>query len=370
MAEKPVAIADRLFRDFLAPLVLGGEIRPGRPIGGKNALCLGPFSDVLDKELLSHVDLARVRLARHLAPIDRLTPPSPEEWALGAGLHDLVQSAHPDLSGMFRGRAPARLVTVVTLTAERIAAPTNVAEALSRHTWFARAFEITRTDTSVSFWVGKRSFLGKEPPARLVAWPELRRVHIDKTPHPLVELPAAGGHVQPGEFEAGVSAWLRKTPLTDLATCGRTSPRFQWSPETLALASTRAGRTLTLRALGDVVALDVETALGRATQALIAARAVAPLAVVAALLGERALANAVERAERATPETEPPAEEALVARAVGAYGATQIMAANADVLRPDLARAVRWQLQPWVQSPPGQTTRALLAGDQRKEQTS
>jgi hypothetical protein len=360
MAEKPVAIADRLFRDFLAPLVLGGEMRPGRPIGGKNALGLGPFSDVIDKELLAHVDLARIRLARHLAPIDHVEPPSPAEWALAAGLHDLVQSAHPDLTGVFRGRAPARLVQVVTLTGERIAAPATVGEALARHTWFARALEITRTDTSVSFWVGKRSFLGKDPPSRLLAWPELRRVHIDKTPHPLVELPSAGGHVQPTEFAAGVGAWLRKTPLTDLATCARVAPAFSWSPETLALVSTRAGRTLALRALADVALLDVETALGRATRALLAARAVTPLAVVCALLGERALASAIERAERATPETEPPVEDALVFRAVGAYGASQMLAADASALRPDIARAVRWQLQPWVQSPPGQTTQALL----------
>ncbi len=361
MAEKLVAIADRLFRDFLAPLVLGGDMRPGRPIGGKNALGLGPFSDVIDKELLSHVDLARIRLARRLAPVDRLEPPTPAEWALGAGLHDLVQSAHPDLAGVFRGRAPGRLVHVVTLLCDQLAPPATMGEALSRHTWFARVLEITRTDTSVSFWVGKRSFLGKDPPARLLAWPELRRVHIDKTPHPLVELPSAGGHVAASDFSAGMSAWLRKTPLTDLATCGRHAPLFAWSPETLAFASARAGRTLALRALDDVAPLDVEIALGRATRVLLAARAVAPLTIVCALLGERALASAVERAERATPETEPPAEDALVARAVGAYGATQILGANASTLRPDIARAVRWQLQPWVQSPPGQVVKALLS---------
>jgi hypothetical protein len=191
-------------------------------------------------------------------------------------------------------------------------------------------------------------------------------VHIDKTPRPLVELPAAGGHIAAPEFEAGVTAWLRKTPLTDLATCGRHAPAFAWSPETLAFASARAGRTLALRALGDVAQLDVETALGRATRMLLAARATAALTVVCALLGEWALANAIDRAEHATPETEPPAEDALVARAVGAYGATQILAATTGTLRPDIARAVRWQLQPWVQSPPGQVTKALLAHEVAK----
>ncbi len=360
MAEKPVAIADRLFRDMLAPLVLGGELRPGRPIGGKNALALGPFSDVLDKELLSQVNLARVRVARRLLPVDRLEAPTPAEWALGAMLHDIVQCAHPELTGMFRGRAPSRLLQIVELTAERVDAPRDVGDALSRHTWFSRALEITRTDSTVSFWVGKRTFLGTEPPARLLAWPELRRVHVDRTPRSLVELPTAGGHVLLPEFEAGMSAWIRKTPLTDLATCARALPKFQWSKETLELIATRGGRTLALRALDDLVALDVETALGRATKSLIDARAQSALAIVTALLGERALGAAVERAERAAPETEAPPEDAMIARGVGAYGAIELLASNESALPPSLARAVRWQLQPWLQTPAAQTTKALL----------
>jgi len=365
MAEKPVAIADRLFRDLLAPLVLGGELRPGRPIGGKNALALAPFSDVLDKELLSQVNLARVRVARRLLPIDatstRLQAPTAADWALGAMLHDIVQCAHPELTGVFRGRAPARLLQIVALTAERVANPFDVGEAVARHTWFSRALEITRTDSTVSFWVGKRQFLGQEPPARLLAWPELRRVHVDKTPHTLAELPAAGGHVLQSDFEAGVTAWIRKSPLTDLATCARHSPPFAWSAESLAFVSTRAGRTLALRALADLASLDVDGALGRATKALIASCASSALAVATALLGERSLAAAVERAEKATTEAEPTGDDATVARAVGAFGATQLLAVNEGALKPDVARAVRWQLEPWTQTPAAQTAKALLA---------
>jgi len=360
MAEKPVAIADRLFRDVMAPLVLGGELRPGRPIGAKNALALAPFTDTLDKELLAHVDLGRVRAARRLAPVDRFEPPSAAEWALSAVLHDLIQCAHPDLAGMFRGRAPARLLQLASMTLERVAPVASVGEALERHTWFSRVLEVTRTDTQVSFWVGKRTYLGEDPPQRLLAWPELRRVHVDKTPRALLDLPAAGGHVEAQSFGEGVSAWLRKTPLTDLATCARAVPAFAWSPETLMLLSTRAGRTLALRALDGFVPLDVETALGRATQPLIEARSVQALAVVAALLGEHTLARAVEKAERREAEGEAPQKDALVARAVGAYGATAMLATNDAALRPEVARAVRWQLQPWMQTPAAQTTKTLL----------
>src|SRR6185503_11703332 len=118
MAEKPVAIADRLFRQVMAPLVLGGELLPGRPIGGKNAFALAALfepapkgvggTDALDKELLAHVDLGRVRVARRLAPVDRLEPPSAADWELAAVLHDLVQCAHPDL----RVRPSSRLLQI------------------------------------------------------------------------------------------------------------------------------------------------------------------------------------------------------------------------------------------------------------------
>ncbi|HEY2368106.1 MAG TPA: hypothetical protein VGH87_17025, partial [Polyangiaceae bacterium] len=132
----------------MAPLVLGGELRPGRPIGGKNALALAPFSDVIDKELLSHVDLARLRVARHLAPLDQVVPPTGAEWALAACLHDIVQTTHPDLAGVFLGRAPAKLLEVAQATAELVPPPATVGEALERHTWFSRVLDITRTDTN------------------------------------------------------------------------------------------------------------------------------------------------------------------------------------------------------------------------------
>ncbi len=356
MAEKPVAIADRLFRLVMAPLVLGGELRPGRPIGGKNAFALAPFTETLDKELLAHVDLGRVRVARRHVPVDRFEPPGPADWVLAAVLHDLVQCAHPEL----RLRSSSRLLQIATLTADRVGGPASVGEALARHTWFSRALEITRTDTQVSFWVGKRTFLGQDPPSRLLAWPELRRVHVDKSPRPLLELPDAGGHVDPRLFSAGVASWLKKTPLTDLATCGRSSPAFAWSQETLRLVSTRAGRTLALRTQSDIAALDLETALGRATKPLIEGRASEALAIVTALLGERTLAGAVERAERRTPESEAPREDAFLARAVGAYGASALLAANEQALTPELASAVRGQLEPWMRTAPAQNAKALL----------
>src|SRR5436190_22733668 len=98
---KPGALAEILLADFIAPLVLGGEMKPARPIGAQLAMAL--FEDgehlAVDAEKLSLVQMARIRVARKLVAIDRIDGIRGAEWALGAVLHDIVQSAHPDLSG-------------------------------------------------------------------------------------------------------------------------------------------------------------------------------------------------------------------------------------------------------------------------------
>lgn len=326
------AVAERLFVHFMAPVVIGGELRPGKPIGGKTALVMGDQRSVVDNELLSRVQLARVRLARKIAPIDVVDAPTPHEWALGAVLHDIVQSTHPEWSGLFRASAPKRLLEIAALTLAAIPPPTTVADALSRHTWFSRVMEIGRTDTKVSWWTGSQTFLGTEPPKRLQAWPELRRVQIDKTVHPLYELPSHGGRTPGDRFASTLATFLGRTPLTDLATCARPSPAFTWSRETLSLLSTRAGRTLAVRALEHVSSPEVDAALGRATKPLVLARATHALVVVLGLLGERAMAAAEERLlkNEASVLGTNVSEDLAFGRGLGAWAAMQQIAVHGE----------------------------------------
>jgi hypothetical protein len=51
----------------------------------------------------------------------------------------------------------------VDLTLAKIPPPSSVLDALSRHSLLSRIFEITRTDTVVSWWVGSGTFLGTDP---------------------------------------------------------------------------------------------------------------------------------------------------------------------------------------------------------------
>lgn len=365
MAETLAEVADRLFRSFLAPLVLGGELRPGRPIGAKTALGMAGQLHT-DPDLGSHVEIARLRIARKLVPLDTfLTPgepgvapgtPNREEWALAAALHDIVQAAHPGWSGVFRSNAgPSRLLDLAGATLDRIGPVSDVREALARHTWFSRVLEIGRIDTKVSWWVGSQTFLGTEPPNRLQAWPELRRVRVERETQPLVELPGAGGKVDGARFAVAVDRFLRATPLTDLATAARAKPVFAWTPETIALISMRGGRTLALRALRASHPIDVDVALGRALRTLVLKKALQPLTIVLGFLGERMLGAFEETLMTGAQLPETSEADAIFARAVGSYGARQLLEAalpsysarDVDLLRRQISRhEVRAHVEP------------------------
>jgi len=296
--DDPQALCERLFSTFLAPLVLGGSMRPGKAFGGKNALSIGDRTPS-DVDALSRIQLARVRIARKLAPVDRFEPaPSGAEWALAAMLHDLVQATHPGFNAAFRRSGPTRILSVIDKTLERVPLARTAGEALSRHTWLSRMFELARTDVEVKWWTGSETFLGEDPPARLTAWPELRRVQQTRIPRPLMNLPTAGGAVDTTRFTSVVEGLLTRTPLTDLATLDRAAPLFMWRHETLTLCATTPGRTVVLRALALLPERAVDAALGRATRRLFAAKALRAVSLAIDLLRDRALMAAEARIGR------------------------------------------------------------------------
>jgi hypothetical protein len=348
MTARLEGVAQRLFAGVMAPLVLGGPLEPTRAIGARAALALGATRPAA-ADLAARVHGARVRRARTLVPIDHLGPPSGAEWALAAALHDLVHAANPGFDAPLRRGGAALILELAGATIRRVAPPQNLHEAVSRHTWFARLFDIARTDTAVSWWSGSRVFLGVEPPARLRAWPEMRRVHVTRTPVPLLELePLAVGRAA---LTGAVAALLARTPLTDLATCTRAAPAFSWNEATLALLQRPAGRTLVMRALARLSPADVDVALGRASRAAIAGtRSLAPSAL--ALLADRAIARAHGHvvADIVLPHvaTGPSslADEAAFARSLGAAAALRALSAPGSAWSHAELHALRDALAP------------------------
>jgi hypothetical protein len=362
MAAELGEVVERLFMGFLGPLVLGGELVPGRPIGSKLALAIEADRPLTDVDLVAHVQLARVRVARRLAAVDRLEAPSAAEWTLAAALHDVVQSTHPGFDAAFRRGAPKKLLDLVALTLERVSTPRSAHEALSRHTWFSRMFELTRTDTMLSWWVGSAKFLGEPPPPRLTAWRELRRVNEVKLPRPLMDLPSAGAAIDVDAFNGAVRAFLERTPLTDLATCTREAPEFVWTASTLSFVASRAGRTLATRALAQQPSQPIDEALGRATRALLLERAWAPAAIAMDVLAERALARAEMSLSRAEEGDLGLGEgDAAFARAAGAIAAGEWLTSRSASFHERERRALTQALEPLASSKAAREVHALLA---------
>jgi hypothetical protein len=318
--EKRAAVARRLFSSVLAPLVLGGQLRPGHAVGPRSAreLATKPpatlVGPTVDGDLVLRVAAARVARARSLVPIDDVgLEPSGAEWALAAALHDMMQAANPGFDRPLRRGAAARILELASEIVAHVAAPPTVRDALSRHSLFARTLEIARTDTVISWWVGSRTFLGVPPPARLRAWPDVRRVRVSTDRRGLLDL-------APLAFEGdslahAVGGLLSRTPITDLATCTRPAPSFTWSDTLLALIATHAGSTIALRALARLPAREVDAVLGRATRELLVGHRRAMAGPAVALLAERALAEAqghLARPDAASAETAQPGGEARV----------------------------------------------------------
>jgi hypothetical protein len=256
--------AEALAREVIGPLLVGGPVSLQRPIGAKLALSIGEQRVIVDNDLRRQVDEARLRMARELVGVDVLPELGRWEWALAAGLNDLLQATNHELSSFATRSRHKELLESVTDLCARIPHSHNLQEALARHATFSRALEITRFDSTVSWWTGSQSFRGQTPPARLLAWPGLRRVHTDRHPVQLVDMDE-GAPLDPGQFESALAVWLACSPLSDLATAARPTPRFGWSSHSLALVATVAGQNLALRAFARVTDFDdaqVKAAVG------------------------------------------------------------------------------------------------------------
>jgi hypothetical protein len=177
---------------FLLPLVKGGSLHVGRPLGQRAIAAMvdtwragvrrsfTSLEDMAEEDALA--ELGRIRQSRVRAVLyEAATPPLDEATLrLGVGVHNLLALGHPGLAtGMGGGRVLERRqeqIVEATLPIADLGPPPTAEEALRRHSLLARLGEITRTDHLVEYWAGRRRFVGRPPPASLVAMPRLRRV--------------------------------------------------------------------------------------------------------------------------------------------------------------------------------------------------
>jgi hypothetical protein len=283
-------LANDLFEGILAPLVLGGKLQALPPIGGRHTLEFGDERTTTDINRFAHVQLVRSRIARKFAGVDRANPINGAQWAMAAVLNDLMQLSHPDLVSFLRPKAAIKLTQIARATALAIPQPASLAETIDRHTLFGRVLQPKRRDVTVRWWTGHATFRGTEPPARLLAWPQVRNVRQEEELTAWLTLPIPA---TPTDVHEAFAVWLNQSPLTALALATSTTPVFEFTGTVIGLVAQPQGRAVALRVLAanpNQPALN--GALGGALRRLLANRAYAACMHLASLFGDRALREA------------------------------------------------------------------------------
>lgn len=266
----PAETVAEIFRRVLLPGVTGGELAIEKPFGPRAARAAAEAvggleqsaeEQQLERELgagtLDRGDEAVLRRLRRLSIADASTVVPRIDGAvvmIAALLHDVVAAFHPDLPGVFRPDAPVQLLEAATSGLAEVPAPSTVRAALLRHAWLGELprFQLVRTE--VKWWVGGASFVGRAPPQRLLAWPELRRVRRDERTVAILELPELfADHPNvaalTGAHGRAMSAFFAASPVTDLALAGRLSPPFTLTDAAARLLANPAGARVCRRAI-------------------------------------------------------------------------------------------------------------------------
>ena len=213
---------DDFIGQFLAPLVTGGQVQVGRPLGG-------PELDVLVGEAASAAagsEMRAVEWACRLRAAELWADPCAcdldrDALRLAVGAHNLLFLAHPDYEHGAARRSSKRRLHLFIEECFAGGAPETVDQLVFRHVLLGNLLRLSRRDVEVTFWAGRRRFVGQTPPDRLLWWPDLRRVHISRQTNMWV-------HDLPEDLLGLVTRYLRCTPLTDLLLPARPGPAFDW----------------------------------------------------------------------------------------------------------------------------------------------
>ena len=168
---------------FLLPLVQGGTLEVGRPLsrrGVETLLRSHPLRPtVVEQHAAVALVLARRQALRALVPNPPPCDLDDVTWRLGAVVHDLLTLAHPRIAGG-PGAEPriARIAAAAAVLGD-MGPPASAGETLARHSVIARLPEVVRFDRTVLYWLGRQTFVGRRPPARILALPRVRGVKVE-----------------------------------------------------------------------------------------------------------------------------------------------------------------------------------------------
>lgn len=209
----------RFSADFGVPFLLGQRCVIADPLG------VDGFANIkhglgIDAQLNDACEAQFVEAAHFCdvtpAPFDH------DAATLLYAAHELFAATHPQ-SASFYARAHL-FAQAATVEVDKLPRTLDPSRLVTRHLIARRMFRTTRTDVHVKWWTGSESFYGEEPPARLVAWPSLRRVEQQRLTQPMWRLAlgtGSGDEVLRSARQALMTAVLDASPLTRLLCAGQ-----------------------------------------------------------------------------------------------------------------------------------------------------
>lgn len=205
---------EHFLREFLHPLLLGGDLHIGLPINreeseffrvaGTNDQQRILLSQIEDARERTCLEWTRARLGLPIFPEDQATL----SWTIA--VYNLLFLSHPIAETWGTGGSLQRVADFTLELLSLVPSPTNLREALANHSLLYGLTTMYRTDIEVKWWVGKQEFHGTQPPRRLLLWKTVRRVSENRQRTPWLEFELS----EPQEKIWRVM--LQKSPLTNL----------------------------------------------------------------------------------------------------------------------------------------------------------
>ncbi|MES1157521.1 MAG: hypothetical protein ABUL67_00350 [Haliangium ochraceum] len=245
--------------EFLLPLVRGGGLQVGRPLAAWDVERLmrahKERPSPVERDAALTLAAARRRTLAPLVPRMPALELGEVAWRLGAAVHNLLALAHPRVTAAPGAESRMARIAAAAATLAAMGAPTTLAEMLARHSVVARLAEVVRVDHTVRYWLGRKTFVGRRPPARVVALPRLRSVKVDTVRRAWLRDVGIAAVARPA-----FAALTEASPLAEALNPARLDPSVSWGRVLSVLRFPSLGR-LVARQLVDAGAAPTGDAL-------------------------------------------------------------------------------------------------------------
>lgn len=241
--------AAEFLEEFALPLVAGGEAVVGRPLSVAEVEEMARQLPHASEPIVA-IDDARHQVLAELV----VRPPAlvfdADELLLVAAIHNLLFLSHPRTDSWTVTDAAKRKVLETAYAFASQPLPRTRMRVLARHGLLHNIFDLRRYDIRLSWWTGSAEYFGQKPPARLLAWRNLRRVREEVTVAEFSEL------LGDPAITPVLLALLRRSPLTQLVTIDADGPRLHWEDAAFILRDAELARAVAYQAIAGDTASD------------------------------------------------------------------------------------------------------------------